>query len=90
MMRGWFVIVSLVGLLGLASPGLAAALTCTTYEEKTLGRLQTLCPDGTRATSYWNGTLERWETTVQPAPGTRRSCTTQRHPQTKNVEVYCR
>jgi hypothetical protein len=82
---------SLVALLvGLTSLGLAAALNCTTYQEKTLGRLQTLCSDGTRATSYWNRTLERWETTVQPAPGARRSCTTQRHLQTKAVQVRCR
>jgi hypothetical protein len=89
-MRSWFIIVGLVGLLRLANPALAAALNCTTYQEKTLGRLQTLCSDGTRATSYWNAILERWETTVQPAPGVRRSCTTQRHPQTKDVEVRCR
>jgi hypothetical protein len=89
-MRSWFIIAGLVSLLGLTSPGLGVAVNCTTHQEKTLGRLQTLCSDGTRATSYWNGTLERWETTVQPAPGTRRSCTTRMHPQTKDVEVYCR
>jgi hypothetical protein len=75
-----FITAGIALLLGLASPGLGAALNCTTYKEKTLGRLQTLCSDGTRTTSYWNRTLERWETTVQPAPGTRWSCTTQRHP----------
>jgi hypothetical protein len=85
-----FMMVGLVSLFGLASPSLGAALNCTTYQEKTLGRLQTLCNDGTRATSYWNRTLERWETTIQPVPGARRSCTTQRHPQTKDVEVHCR
>ena len=85
-----FMMASLVSLLVLVGPNLGAALTCTTYPEKTLGRWQTLCSDGTRATSYWNGTMERWETTVQPAPGARRSCTTQRHPQTKNVQVHCR
>jgi hypothetical protein len=89
-MRSWFIITGLVGLLALASPGLGAALNCTTYQEKSLGRLQTLCSDGTRATSYWNRTLERWETTVQPAPGAKRSCTTQRHPQTKDVQIHCR
>jgi hypothetical protein len=89
-MRSWLVIAGLVSLLGLASLGLGAALNCTTYQEQTLGRLQTLRSDGTRATSYWNGILERWETTVQPAPGVRRSCTTQRHPQTKDVQVYCK
>ncbi len=90
MIRSWLIIASLVGLLGLASPGLGAALNCTTYQEQTLGRLQTLCSDGTRATSYWNATLGRWDTTVQPAPGSRRSRTTQRHPQTKDVHVHCR
>ena len=30
-----------------ASPALAGSVRCTTYEEKTLGRLQTLCDDGT-------------------------------------------
>jgi hypothetical protein len=89
-LHGWFIIAGLVSLLGLTSPGLGAALNCMTYAEKTLGRWQTVCSDGTRATSYWNGTMERWETTVQPAPGARRSCTTQRHPQTKNVQVHCR
>src|SRR5688572_23695802 len=78
----------LVLLLILASPALADPIRCNTYEEKTLGRLHTLCNDGTRATSYWNRILERWETTVQPAPGARRSCTTQRHQQTKDVEVH--
>jgi hypothetical protein len=71
---------TLTVLLTLANPGLSAALNRMTYQKKTLGRLQTLCSDGTRATSYWNRTLERWETTVQSAPGARQSCTTQRHP----------
>ena len=51
-----------------ASPALAGSVRCTTYEEKTLGRLQTLCDDGTRAVSTYNRTLERWETTVPPRP----------------------
>jgi hypothetical protein len=87
--RALFILGSLL-LLTLASPALAGPVRCTTYEEKTLGRLQTLCDDGTRATSYWNGTMERWETTVQPAPGARRSCSAQRHPQTRDVHVHCR
>jgi hypothetical protein len=45
---------------------LAGSVRCTTYEEKSLGRLQTLCDDGTRATSYWNRSLERWEITMNP------------------------
>ena len=36
-------------LLALATPALAATPTrCLTYEEKSLGRLQTLCDDGVR------------------------------------------
>jgi hypothetical protein len=35
--------------LALASPA-----RCTTYEEKTMGRLQPLCADGTRGMSTWN------------------------------------
>jgi hypothetical protein len=53
-----------------ASPSLGV-VRCTTYEEKTLGRWQTLCSGGTRATSHWNRTLEHWKTTVQPVPGAR-------------------
>lgn len=62
-------------LLALASPALAGPVRCTTYEEKTLGRLQTLCDDGTRAVSTWSPTLQRWDTTVTPAPG--QTCTGQ-------------
>jgi hypothetical protein len=36
-------------LLALASSALAGPVRCTTYEEKSLGRLQTVCDDGTRA-----------------------------------------
>jgi hypothetical protein len=67
--------------------GAGGSVRCTTYEAKSLGRLQTLCSDGTRATSYWNGTLERWETTIIESPRT--SCTTRMHPQRKDVEVRC-
>jgi hypothetical protein len=86
--RGWeLVLLTLV----LASPALAGGqIRCQSYEEKTLGRLQTLCSDGPRATSYWNRTLERSETMVQPAPSARRACTAQKHPQTKDVDVSCR
>ena len=41
----------------------------------------------TRATSSWNRILERWETTIQPAPDARRSCTTRMHPQMQHVNV---
>jgi hypothetical protein len=78
-----------VQLLVLASAALAGPERCTTNEEKTLGRWQTLCPDGARATSYWNRTLERWETTIQRAPGPRRSCTTRMHPHMQHVDIRC-
>jgi hypothetical protein len=44
------------------------ATCCTTYEEKTLGRLQTVCSDGTRAIHTWNHALSRWESTVTVPP----------------------
>jgi hypothetical protein len=78
---------ALAVLLALASPALAGP-RCTTYEEKTMGRLQTLCDDGTRAVSTWCPTLQRWETTVTPPPGQR--CTGQMNPKTQQVEVWCR
>jgi hypothetical protein len=74
-------------LLALASPALAG-LRCTTYEEKTMGRLQTLCDDGTRAVSTWSRTLERWESTVTPPPG--QTCTGHMNPRTQRVEMRCR
>jgi hypothetical protein len=46
-----------------------SAPRCLTYQEKTLGRLQTLCDDGTRAVSTDHKTLERWDTTVTPPRG---------------------
>jgi hypothetical protein len=38
----------------LTSPALAGEVCCTTYEEKTLSRLHTICDDGTRAVSTYN------------------------------------
>lgn len=58
-----------------ASPALAGPVRCTTYEEKTLGRLQTLCADGTRAVSTWSPTLQQWDTTITPPLG--QTCTRQ-------------
>ena len=75
-------------LSALASPALASPGRCLTYEEKTMGRLQTLCDDGTRATSTWNRTLQRWETTVTPPPG--QTCTGQMNPRTHQWEGRCR
>jgi hypothetical protein len=60
--------VILAVLLALASPALAGPVRCLTSEEKTLGRRQTLCDDGTRAVSTYNRTLDRWERTVTPPP----------------------
>jgi len=79
---------TMLALLLLASAALAGPVRCTTYEEKTLNRLQTLCDDGTRAVSHWNATLGRWDTTVTPPPGQR--CTGQLNPHTQQVEVRCR
>jgi hypothetical protein len=55
--------------LALASPAWAGnPQRCMTTEERTLGRLQTLCSDGTRAVSTWSPTLQQWQTTVTPPP----------------------
>ena len=51
-----------------AMPALAGTTRCMMYAEKTLGRLQTLCDDGTRAVSTYSRTLDRWDTTVTPPP----------------------
>ena len=42
--------------------------TCITIENKLLGQMETTCPDGTRAVSHYEALLDRWETTIQPAP----------------------
>jgi hypothetical protein len=75
-------------LLALASPALAGPVRCTTSEEKTLGRLQTLCADGTRAVSTWSPTLQRWDTTITASP--RQTCTGQMNPRTRQWEGRCR
>ena len=54
----------------LATTALAGdAVRCQTYEEPTLGRLQTLCSDGSRAISTWSPTLQQWTTTVTAPAG---------------------
>ena len=58
-----FLALLLVALLLWVRPLWAGTPHCLTSEEKTLGRLQTLCADGTRAVSTYNRTLERWEST---------------------------
>jgi hypothetical protein len=75
-------------LLALASPARAGPVRCTTYEEKTLGRLQTLCADGTRAVSTWSPTRQPWQTTITASPC--KTCTGQLNPRTQQVEVRCR
>jgi hypothetical protein len=57
---------------------------CTTSEEPTLGRRQTLCADGTRAVSTDNRTLARWDTTSTTSP--RPACTGRLNPKTRLVE----
>jgi hypothetical protein len=64
-----------------------SATRCTTYEEKTLGRLHTVCSDGTRAVSTYNKTLERWDTTITESP--RKACTGRMNAITKQIEVRC-
>ncbi len=60
---------ALLRLLALALPTWAGnVVRCQSYEERTLGRLQTLCSDGSRATSTWNRTLGPWERPVTPPP----------------------
>jgi hypothetical protein len=81
-------LLSLALLLALASPAWTIATRCTTYEEKTLGRLQTLCDDGTRAVSTYNRTLERWESTVTPPLG--KTCEGRLNPRTRQWEGRCR
>ena len=56
----------LVAFLLLVRPAWAGSMRCTTYEVKSLNRLQTLCDDGTRVVHTWNRTLSRWESTVTP------------------------
>jgi hypothetical protein len=82
--RGGLVLLALVW----AMPALAGTTRCMMYAEKTLGRLQTLCSDGTRAVSTWSPTLQQWSTTVTPPAG--QTCQRRLNPRTKQVEVRCR
>jgi hypothetical protein len=78
----------LLSLLLWAGVSWAVTTRCTTYEEKTLNRLRTVCDDGTRAVSTYNKTLSRWESTVTPPPG--QTCTGRLHPKTRQWEGRCR
>jgi hypothetical protein len=76
-------------LVALASPALAGPMTrCTTYEEQTMGRLQTVCDDGTRAVSTWSPKLQQWQTTITESP--KQTCTGRLTPFTKQLELRCR
>jgi hypothetical protein len=75
-------------LLALATPAPAGPVRCTTYEEKTLGRWQTLCADGSRAVSTWSPTLQQWQTTITASPWKGRTCTP--HQTSRGLEVRCR
>jgi hypothetical protein len=73
----------------LATPAPAGNPTrCTTVEERSLGRWQTFCDDGSRATSTWSPTLQQWTTTILPPPGQR--CTGVFNPKTHQWEERCR
>jgi hypothetical protein len=80
------IVVAPLLLLTLASAALAGT-RCTSYEEKSLGRLQTLCDDGTKAVSRYNTVLERWETTVTPPAG--KTCEGRLNPTTRQWEGRC-
>ena len=84
-----WVVVTLVELTVLVCVAAAANPTRgLTDEERSLGRLQTLCDDGTRAISTWSPTLQQWTTTVTPPPG--QTCTGRLNPQTRQWEGRCR
>jgi len=78
----------LMAVLLLVRHALAATTPCITYQEQALGRLQTLCDDGTRGISTYNRALEHWDTTITASP--KQSCTEQMHSKTRQVEVRCR
>jgi hypothetical protein len=78
----------LVAFLLLKSPAWGGSVRCTTYEVKSLGRLETLCDDGTCAIHHFNKTMGHWESTVTPPPG--KTCTGQMNPKTRQWEGRCR
>jgi hypothetical protein len=84
----WLTVLAILLALAWALPALASLVHCTTHEEKTLDRLQTVCDDGTRAVSTWSPALQRWQTTITESP--RQACTRQMTSRTHPVEVRCR
>jgi hypothetical protein len=81
-------VMTLLLLLTLASPALAGSVHCTTYEERSLGRWQTLCNDGTRAVTTWSSPLGGWQTTITESPQPSRTC--RPHTTGHSLEVRCR
>jgi hypothetical protein len=65
-----------------------SAPRCLTYAEQTLGRLQAVCDDGTRAVSTYNQTFSHRESTLTPPLG--KTCAGQMNLRTRLVEVHCR
>jgi len=84
----WRVLTLVLLVLTLATPVLAGSVRCTTYDEKSLRRLRTLCDNGTRATHTYNKTLSRWESTITAPPG--ETCTGRVNPRTQQWEGRCR
>jgi hypothetical protein len=64
-----------------------SAPRCTTYEERSLQRWQTVCSDGARATSTWSPSLQTWQTTVTPPPG--QTCTGRLNPRIRSWAGRC-
>ena len=75
-------------LLALTTPAWAGPVRCTTDEEPALQRRQTVCSDGSRATSSWSPSLQHWQTTITPPPG--QTCTGRLDPRTHQWEGRCR
>jgi hypothetical protein len=87
MLQRWGVLGILLA-LSLANSTWSGTVRCTTSEEKTLHRRQTICDDGTQAVSRYNRIVDRWETTITTSP--RKVCVGRMDPSTKQVEVRCR
>jgi hypothetical protein len=78
----------LVAVVLLVRPAMAEATHGATDVAQTLGRLQTLCSDGTRAVSTYHKTLSRWESTITSPPG--QTCRGRVNSRTLQVEGRCR
>jgi hypothetical protein len=78
----------ILALLLLTTPAWAGSVRCTTYEERSLGRWQTLCDDGTQAVTTWSSTRGGWQTTITESPQSCRTC--RPHTTGHSLEVRCR